>query len=102
MRLPTFDYDGVHWNSTILSHAFYLAVEGGENRTTGLSVTGVGGANREQVERAFVRAMTDLMPPRVSYFMAADVIRQSADDLFGRDSDVYRAIDEALTAVDLD
>lgn len=102
VRLPTFDYDGVHWNSTILSHAFYLAVEGGENRTTGLSVTGVGGANREQVERAFVRAMTDLMPPRVSYFMAADVIRQSADDLFGRDSDVYRAIDEALTAVDLD
>ena len=102
IRLPTFDYDGVHWNSTILSHAFYLAIEGGENRTTGRSVTGVGGVNREQVEQAFVRAMTDLMPPRVSYFMAADVIRQSADDLFGRDSDVYRAIDEALTAVDLD
>ena len=102
VRLPSFDYDGVHWNSTILSHAFYLAIEGGENRTTGLSVTGVGAANREQVERAFVRAMTDLMPPSVSFFTAADVIRQSADDLFGRDSDVYRAIDEALTAVDLD
>ena len=102
VRLPSFDYDGVHWNSTILSHAFYLAIEGGENRTTGLSVTGVGAARREEVERAFVRAMTDLMPPSVSFFTAADVIRQSADDLFGRDSDVYRAIDEALTAVDLD
>ena len=46
--------------------------------------------------------MTDLMPAaRVSMFMAADVIRQSADDLFGRDSDVYRAIDQALAAVDL-
>ena len=101
VRLPSFDYDGVHWNSTILSHAFYLAIEGGKNRTTGLPVTGVGAANRELVERAFVRAMTDLMPPSVSFFTAADVIRQSADDLFGRDSDVYRAIDEALTAVDL-
>ena len=102
VRLPTFDYSGLHWNSTILSHAFYLAVEGGENRTTGRSVDGVGAANRADVERAFVRAMTDLMPAaRVSMFMAADVIRQSADDLFGRDSDVYRAIDQALAAVDL-
>ena len=102
VRLPSFDYDGVHWNSTILSHAFYLAIEGGENRTTGLSVTGVGAANREHVERAFVRAMTDLMPSSPSIFTAGDVIRQSADDLYGRDSDVYRAIDEALTAVELD
>ena len=102
VRLPTFDYSGLHWNSTILSHAFYLAVEGGQNRTTGRSVDGVGAANRADVERAFVRAMTDLMPAaRVSMFMAADVIRQSADDLFGRDSDVYRAIDQALAAVDL-
>ncbi len=103
VRLPTFDYSGLHWNSTILSHAFYLAVEGGENRTTGRSVEGVGAANRGDVERAFVRAMTDLMPAaRVHMFMAADLIRQSADDLFGRGSDVYRAIDEALTAVDLE
>ena len=33
-------YDGVHWNSTILSHAFYLAIEGGQNRSTGLTVQG--------------------------------------------------------------
>ena len=36
--LPSWGYSGVHWNSTILSHAFYLAVEGGRNRTTGLTV----------------------------------------------------------------
>ena len=29
VELPAFDYTGVHWNSTILSHAFYLAIEGG-------------------------------------------------------------------------
>ena len=47
--------------------------------------------------------MTDLMPAaRVHLFLAADVIRQSADDLFGRGSDIYRAIDQALAAVDLE
>ena len=35
-------YGGQHWNSTILSHAFYLAVEGGTNSATGRSVEGRG------------------------------------------------------------
>ena len=42
------DGGGVHLNSTLFSHAFYLAIEGGRNATSGLSVTGVGPANRAQ------------------------------------------------------
>ena len=99
--LPTWGYSGVHWNSTILSHAFYLAIEGGQNRTTGLAVQGVGGANRHDVERAFFRAMTDLMPSSPHMGMAASAIVQSASDLFGSESAVYRAIDEAMDAVGL-
>src|SRR5262249_40334570 len=34
------DNGGVHVNSTIVSHAFYLAVAGGTNRVSGISVTG--------------------------------------------------------------
>ena len=94
-------YDGVHWNSTILSHAFYLAIEGGQNRSTGLTVQGVGSANRHQVERAFFRSMTHLMPARTSFRMTAAVIRQSAVDLFGAGSATHRAIDQALNAVGL-
>ena len=94
-------YDGVHWNSTILSHAFYLAIEGGQNRSTGLTVQGVGATNRHQVERAFFRAMTHLMPARTSFHMTAAVIRQSAVDLFGAGSATHRAIDQALNAVGL-
>ena len=94
-------YDGVHWNSTILSHAFYLAIEGGQNRSTGLTVQGVGAVNRHQVERAFFRAMTALMPARTSFRMTAAVIRQSAVDLFGAGSATHRAIDQALNAVGL-
>ena len=95
------DNGGVHWNSTILSHAFYLAIEGGQNRTTGRTVQGVGGANRHDVERAFFRAMTHLMPARTTFPLTAAVIRQSAVDLFGAGSAIHRAVDQALYAVGL-
>ena len=101
VRLPSYAYSGVHWNSTILSHAFYLAVEGGRNRTTGLAVNGVGGADRLDVERAFFRAMTVLMPNSTSMGQTADLVRQSAVDLFGHGSRTHRAIEEALRAVGL-
>ena len=50
------DGGGVHLNSTLFSHAFYLAIEGGRNATSGVSVTGVGAANRAQIEKVFFRA----------------------------------------------
>ena len=95
------DRGGVHYNSTVLSHAFYLAIEGGRNATTGRSVTGVGPANRVDVERAFFRAMTDLMPPASSLRDAARAIEQSAVDLFGAGSATHTAISRALYAVGL-
>ena len=99
--LPSWGYSGVHWNSTILSHAFYLAVEGGQNRTTGVTVRGVGGANRRDVERVFFRAMTDLMPSTPNVFQAALAVMQSASDLFGTGSATFQAIGQALVAVGL-
>ena len=100
-HLRSTDSGGVHWNSTVLSHAFYLAIEGGRNATTGRSVTGVGPANRVDVERAFFRAMTDLMPPAASLRDAARAIEQSAVDLFGAGSATHTAISRALYAVGL-
>ena len=99
--LSSWGYGGNHWNSTILSHAFYLAVEGGRNRTTGVTVEGVGGANRHDVERAFFRAMTDLMPNAPNMPMGARVIVQSAADLFGAGSTTHQAIGQAFVAVGL-
>ena len=98
----TLDYWGEHWNSTILSHAFYLAVEGGRNSSTGLSVEGVGGQNRGQIERIFVRAMTELMPAATHLPLTSTVIRQAAIDLAGAGSPAYRAVDQALNAVGLE
>ena len=93
-------YAAVHWNSTILSHAFYLAIEGGTNLATQLTVEGAGASNREQIERIFFRALTELMPQRAPFWVAADVIRQAAADL-APGTDVQREIENALVAVGL-
>ena len=74
-------YGGDHWNSLILSHAYYLAVEGGTHGSSGVVVDGVGDSNRAEMERMFFRAMRDLMPSMATLPMAAAIIRQSAADL---------------------
>ncbi len=93
-------YGGEHWNSTILSHAFHLAIEGGVNRTTGLSVEGVGDAGRGEVERIFFRAMTELMPPAATLPVAAGAIRQAAAGL-DPGGEAQPAVGQALRAVGL-
>ncbi len=100
LTLSRFGYGAQHWNSTILSHAFYLAIESGTHRTSGVTVEGVGGANRVEIERIFFRAITELMPARASLPIAAAVIRQAAADLF-QGGEAQRAIDQALRAVGL-
>lgn len=93
------DNGGVHINSAIANHAFYLAIEGGTNRTSGLDVQGVGAANRQQIENAFYRAFTELMPSNATFGTARAATIQAARDLHGPDSAAERAIAQAWTAV---
>ena len=95
----TEDNGGVHINSTIVSHAYYLAVEGGTNRTSGLSVQGIGAANREQMEKTFYRAFTQLMPANSTFATARAATIRAAQDLYGTNSAVERALIQAWTAV---
>lgn len=89
----------VHTNSGIANNAFYLAIEGGTNRISRLSVQGVGAANREQVEKVFYRAFTLLMPANSTFVTARTATTQAARDLYGAGSAVERAIDQAWNAV---
>jgi bacillolysin len=95
------DGGGVHLNSTLFSHAFYLAVEGGRNATSNLSVTGVGAANRAQIEKVFFRAETQLMPNNASVQMAAAAVIQAAIDLYGAGGAPTQAVTQAMVAVGL-
>lgn len=91
-------YDS-HYNSTILSHAFYLAIEGGTNRTSGLGVQGVGATNRDQIEKVFFRALTALLPSNSTYALARATTIQAARDLYGAGGAVERAVTQAWAAV---
>jgi thermolysin len=101
VTVPTPDGGGVHLNATVLSHAFYLAIEGGRNATSGITVTGVGAANRQQIERAFFRAITVLMPNAPTLATAGLAVAQAAVDLYGANSAPAIATRQAMQAVGL-
>jgi thermolysin len=93
------DNGGVHINSGIPNHAFYLAIEGGTNRTSGLAVQGVGAANREQIERIFYRGFTTYLTPTSNFAQARQATLRAAGDLYGDSSAAFRAVSQAWTAV---
>ena len=97
--LGSADNGGVHINSGISNQAFYLAIEGGTNRTSGMTVQGVGGANREQIEKVFYRAFTQLMPSNSTFSVARAATIQAARDLYGGNSPAEQAVTAAWTAV---
>lgn len=89
----------VHFLAGPPNQAFYLAIEGGTNRTSGIRVQGVGAANREQVERAFYRAFTFMLTPTADYIDAGNATIFAARQLYGAGSSVERAVFEAWIAV---
>jgi thermolysin len=95
----TEDNGGVHINSGIPNHVFYLATVGGTNRVSGVAVTGVGQANIEQIEKVMYRAFTAMLPSSASFSTARAATIQSARDLYGANSPAERAVTQAWNAV---
>jgi thermolysin len=93
------DNGGVHANSAIPNQAFFLAIEGGTNRTSGLSVQGVGAGNREQIEKVFYRAFVSLLPANSTFSTARAATVRAAQDLYGGGGPVERAVTQAWAAV---
>jgi thermolysin len=95
----TEDNGGVHINSTIPTHAFYLFVEGGTNRTSGMNVAGIGFENIEQAEEIFYRGFTRYLGPNSNFSAARDATLQAARDLFGGGSREVNQLTAAWDAV---
>jgi len=93
------DNGGVHINSGIANQAFYLAIEGGTNRTSRIRVQGVGPSNREQIEKVFYRAFAQLMPSNANFALARVIALRAAQDLYGLNSAPYNAVRDAWAAV---
>jgi thermolysin len=84
----TEDYDngGVHINSGIANHAFYLMVHGGTNRTSGVSVEGLGTAQMDRIEKIFYRAFAFYLVPSSNFQDAREATLRAAEELYGEDS----------------
>ena len=100
---PSFGYDGVHWNSTILSHAFYRAAAGGCHSVTQVCVSHSDAAqySRDDVAGVFLRAVTRFIQPDSTLREVGQALRQAARDLADPRGALIRGIDRALTGVGL-
>jgi bacillolysin len=93
------DNGGVHWNSGVANQAFYLLIEGGTNRTSGMTVTGLGAANRAKAEKIFYRGFTHYLTPSATFRDARRVTIQAASDLYGPSSNEVQQVQAAWSAV---
>jgi thermolysin len=95
----TDDQGGIHINAGIVTHAFYLAIEGGTHRTSGVTVQGVGAVNRDQIEKVFYRTFVFLLPANAGFSTARAATVRAAQDLYGAGGAVERTVTQAWTAV---
>jgi thermolysin len=95
----TTDNGGVHFNSTIVSHAFYLAVAGGTNRVSRVQVQGIGTANIDRMLRVFYRGFAFFLTPSSQFSDARAATLQAAADLYGAGSTERAQLQQAWTAV---
>jgi thermolysin len=93
------DNGGIHINSGIPNHAFYLAVAGGQNRVSRLTVQGIGIENMARMERIFYRAFVYFLSPGSRFTHARAATLAAAAELYGSSSNEFTQLQQAWTAV---
>ena len=94
-----FDRGGVHINSSIVNHAFYLMVMGGTNRTSGVSVNGIGFSQMERMERIFYRGFMYYLVPSSNFSDAREATIRAARELYGAGSTEEQTVRAGWNAV---
>lgn len=84
------DNGGVHLNSSIINHAFYLVAVDLNNAI-----------GRSSAERIWYRALTTKLNPLSDFFDARISLIQSAEELFGANSVQSQVVAEAFDAVEI-
>jgi thermolysin len=92
----TSDNGGVHINSGIANHAFYLLAKGGTNHRSGVAVTGIGA---DAAAAIWYRALTGYMTSSTNFKGARTATLNAAAALYGSGSANYNAVAQAWTAV---
>jgi Zn-dependent metalloprotease len=90
------DNCGVHTNSSISNHAYYLIANGGTNRVSGIAVTGIG---TSAAERIFFRALDVYTTSSTNFSGARTASLNAATDLYGNGSTQYNGVARGWCAV---
>ena len=93
------DSGGVHINASIVNHVYYLAVNGGRNRVSGLVVNGVGLEHIDRMEQIFYRAFVFFLTPTAQFRDARAATLQAAAELYGTTSNEHAQVARAWAAV---
>jgi Zn-dependent metalloprotease len=81
------DYGGVHTNSSIPNHAYYLMVQE---------------IGRDAAEQVVYRAFTEKLESDSDFEDFRSTSLEAAEELYGADSPEYRGVDESFAAVGID
>lgn len=92
----TEDNGGVHINSGIPNHAFYLLAKGGTHHLSGVKVTGIGA---DDAGKIWYKALADYMTSSTNFAGARQATLSAASALFGASSAQYTSTQTAWCAV---
>ncbi|MDI1447307.1 M4 family metallopeptidase [Polyangium sp. 6x1] len=92
----TEDNGGVHINSGIPNHAFYLLAKGGTHHLSGVKVTGIGA---DDAGKIWYKALADYMTASTNFAGARQATLSAASALFGASSAQYASTQSAWCAV---
>lgn len=87
----------VHDSSGIANDAFYLLVNGGKNRTSGMEVKD--GIGMEKGLKVYYRALAHYMTPNTTFAQARQACIQAATDLHGATSPEVQKVKDSWAAV---
>ena len=90
------DQCGVHTNSSIMNHAFFLLAEGGRHRLSGMAVPRIG---RWEAAQIFYRALTTYLTPSARFTDVYAATVRAAADLYNPASFQVWAVTRAWQAV---
>lgn len=91
------DHGGVHINSSIINHAFYLLAEGGQHRRlAGIEVPKIG---MQKALKLWHYASTNIMTPTSDFRDARYAVAEAAEIIYGKYSAERTAVHKAFDAV---
>ena len=85
----------VHYSSGLANKFFHMLAEGGTNKTSGQSVTGIG---RGKAEKIWYRALTVYMTSNTNFKGARTATLNAANDLYGASGVEATTVAAAWTA----